>query len=347
MVKFEPVWLDSLGAKSFCVSVVTPDCSLLIDPGVSVMHPSFPASEEDKIRWLKAGRKSIRKAAEKADVIVISHYHYDHFSPGDLDIYRGKLLLAKNPNRYINDSQRERAYRFFQKLYKTHGVDLKEVMEKPKQADYPNPLSSLPLAMSKGYGDYQRRREELLKKGYKWFKRRVEKWNSYRRIPEVNMEGLKVIFADGKTVRIGDTKISFSKPLFHGIEYSRVGWVLMTVVEYQGWKLIHSSDLNGPIIEDYAELIIKENPDILFLDGPMTYMLGYTLNRINLNRAVENAARIISETTTKLVIYDHHLPREPRFKEHTRKVWEEADRMGRKVITAAEYLGRKPAVLSL
>ncbi len=345
MIGFKPVWLDSLGAKSFCVLVTTPDCSLLIDPGVSVMHPSFPASDKDKIRWLTLGRRSVREAAKEADVIIISHYHYDHYSPDNMDLYMGKLLLVKDPNRYINDSQRERAYRFFKRLYKTCGVDLEEMLGEPKQSVYPNPLSSIPIAMSRDYGDYEERRAELLDKGFKWFKRRVEKWNSYRRIPEVSMRRVKVRFADGKTFKIGETKISFSKPLFHGIEFSRVGWVLMTVVEHEGSKLVHSSDLNGPIIEDYAKLIVSENSDIILLDGPMTYMLGYTLNKINLNRAVENAVRIIAETDAKLIIYDHHLPREPRYREHTRKVWETAEQEGKKVTTAAEYLGLKPKVL--
>jgi predicted metallo-beta-lactamase superfamily hydrolase len=53
-----------------------------------------------------------------------------------------------------------------------------------------------------------------------------------------------------------------------------VGWVFSTVIEHGGQKLIHSSDLNGPIIEDYPEWTIRENPDLLVLDGPMTYMRG-------------------------------------------------------------------------
>jgi predicted metallo-beta-lactamase superfamily hydrolase len=33
---------------------------------------------------------------------------------------------------------------------------------------------------------------------------------------------------------------------------------------------IYTSHLQGPGIEDYAQWIIKENPDILILDGPPT-----------------------------------------------------------------------------
>jgi len=140
-------------------------------------------------------------------------------------------------------------------------------------------------------------------------------------------------------------RLRFKGPLFHGIEYSRVGWVFSTIVEYGGEKLVHSSDLNGPVIEDYARWIIEEKPDILILDGPMTYMLGYTLNLINFNRTLENALNIVENAECKLVIYDHHLPREPKFRERTKTVWEKARKLGVKMVTAAELLRKTPAVL--
>jgi hypothetical protein len=156
----------------------------------------------------------------------------------------------------------------------------------------------------------------------------------------------KVKFADGREFKLGKTKLRFTKPLFHGVEFSRVGWVFATVIEFEGKKLIHTSDINGPVIEDYAEWIIRENPHILILDGPMTYMLGYTLNLTNFRRTIENMLRIIKETETDVIIYDHHLPREPRFRERTREVWECAKRLKRKVFTAADFLGKKPVVLA-
>ena len=95
----------------------------------------------------------------------------------------------------------------------------------------------------------------------------------------------------------------------------------------------------GPIIEDYADFIIKENPSVLILDGPMTYMFGYLLNKINLNRAINNAVRIIKEVDSELIIYDHHLPRENKFRERTKKVWEAARKYNKNVLTAAEFMG--------
>lgn len=345
-LSFEPVWFDSLGAKSSCVLVKTSDVSILIDPGIAVMQPSFPASEEEKMEWAMEGERRIKKAGGKADVIIISHYHYDHYFPEDFNIYRGKTLLVKNPNEYINDSQRRRAEYFYSNLYTCFGkVSLEGVLEASEPEEYPDPMEELPIASSKDFGDYATRRRQLLEKGLKWFEKRVKNWNAYLKIPEATFEDIKILFADGREFRFGGTRIRFTRPFFHGIEFSRVGWVVSTVIEHEGKKLIHSSDLNGPIIEDYARWIILENPDVLILDGPMTYMLGYLLNKINLKRAVDNAVSIVDGTDADVIIYDHHLPRERHFKEHTSEVWDAAERLGKKVLTAAEFLGKEPKVL--
>ncbi|HID60669.1 MAG TPA: MBL fold metallo-hydrolase, partial [Hadesarchaea archaeon] len=87
---FEPVWFDSLGAKSSCTLVCTPDISVLIDPGVAVMQPSFPASWAKKLYWGVQGMRAIKRAGRKADAVVISHYHYDHFTDFDRELYEGK-----------------------------------------------------------------------------------------------------------------------------------------------------------------------------------------------------------------------------------------------------------------
>jgi predicted metallo-beta-lactamase superfamily hydrolase len=165
-------------------------------------------------------------------------------------------------------------------------------------------------------------------------------------IPELKFKDIEVRFPEGRKLKFGRTKLRFTRPLFHGIEFSRVGWVFATVIEYSSEKLIHSYDLDDPIIEDYADWIIQENADVLILDGPMPYTFGYLTIRTTMNRAVANSVRILRKTDVRLMIYDHHLPREPKFKEWTHEVWGEGKRLGKKVLTAAEYLGKRPVVLS-
>ena len=345
-ISFRPVWFDSLGAKSSCTLISTPDVTVLIDPGVAIMQPSFPASDVEKLRWKDLGRRAIEMASTEADVVVISHYHYDHYSPTNMDLYKGKIVLAKNPNEYINESQRKRAEEFYSRICEHFGeVKLESILKAPKVRDYPNPLEEIPIARDKDFGDYNKRRKELLEKGLKLFKKRVEMWNSLPKIPELEFDAIKVIYPEGREFSFGRTKLRFTRPLFHGIEFSTLGWVFSTVIEYEGEKLIHSSDLNGPIIEDYAEWVIREDPDVLILDGPMTYMFGYLLSRTNLNRAIKNVVRIIEESDVKLIIYDHHLLREAKFRKNTKEIWDTARRCGKRVVTAAEFLGKTPKVL--
>ncbi len=351
----KPVWFDSLGAKSSCTLVETPDARILIDPGIAAMQPSFPASAAKKQEWREDGRKAIKKASKEADIIIISHYHYDHYFPTDFSIYKNKVVFAKKPNEYINDSQRARADSFYSRICEIYGkttlesLSLEKTKEKAKEMKnkYPDPLADLPISRHKDFGDYNKRRSELFDKGSKWFAGRVANWAKNPVIPELDFPLLKLKYPEGEEFKFGDTTLRFSKPLFHGIEFSRVGWVFYTIVEHENEKFIHSSDLNGPIIEDYAQQIIHENPQVLILDGPMTYMFGYLLSRINLNRAVENAAEIVRSIDAELIIYDHHLPRERKFRERTEKVWSTAKEANKKLMTAAEFLGHKPVVLSV
>lgn len=347
-LSFKPIFFDSLGAKSSCTLIKTPEVKILIDPGIAAMQPSFPASLKKKIYWAELGKRKIKKASKDVDVIIISHYHYDHFFPNDLSIYSRKKLFLKNPNEYINYSQRKRAEVFLQKIcQKFGGVELKDILQEGKIRKYSNPLNDLPLSRQKNFQAYQKRRKELLKKGQIWFNNLAKNWNSWPKIPELNFPKLKIKFPESQEFKFGKTTLRFSKPLFHGIEYSRVGWVFSTQIEYEKEKILYSSDLSGPIIEDYAEWIIKENPDILILDGPPTYLIPYILNLINFKRALKNICKIIEETNSELIILDHHLPRDQKYKKKLKEVYKTAKKERKKVMTAAEFLGKEPVVLSL
>lgn len=65
------------------------------------------------------------RIAEKAEIVTISHYHFDHHTPSYTDwashwssaeiakkIYKGKIILAKSYRSKINPSQRRRGWMF-------------------------------------------------------------------------------------------------------------------------------------------------------------------------------------------------------------------------------------------
>ncbi|OYD16201.1 hypothetical protein CH333_04000 [candidate division WOR-3 bacterium JGI_Cruoil_03_44_89] len=343
-IKIKPIFFDSMGAKCSSVLIETPDIRILVDPGAAGMQRSYPLPPEEKERLRLEALKRIGVASESCDFIFISHYHYDHHTlpsnipEGVANFYMNKTIWAKDPNRYINHSQWRRARKFFEELG-GEGIYIKpgEVYYKPIEEE-------LPFALSRDYGDYTQRKRELLKKGEMWFKKLLTVWQTESWVKEFSTPDCTVEFIDGREYNFGSTKIRFTEPLFHGIEYDRVGWVVSLVVERNGKKFIYSSDLQGPQIEDYAEWIIDENPDAMVLDGPATYLFGYMMNRINLNRAIDNIMEILKRTKTNPIIYDHHLLRERRYKERLSRVYEEGKS---RVLTAAELLGKEPLILTM
>ncbi|HID60443.1 MAG TPA: hypothetical protein EYP46_01110 [Hadesarchaea archaeon] len=105
--------------------VKTDDIELLIDPG-SALGPRFNLSpHEREYMALARSRQTIMEAARGANILTISHYHFDHYVPSFEDwtwtwsspelaehLYRGKTVLVKSINSNINPSQRKRGYIF-------------------------------------------------------------------------------------------------------------------------------------------------------------------------------------------------------------------------------------------
>ncbi len=126
-IKVVPLAAESLGVRSMCTYVQTPDVRVILDAGVSLCPNRFglPPHPQEFEAIIEA-RRRIAQAVEKAQVVTISHYHYDHHTPSFEDwlvnwterdetarqIYLEKVVLAKNPRENINFSQRERAWIF-------------------------------------------------------------------------------------------------------------------------------------------------------------------------------------------------------------------------------------------
>jgi hypothetical protein len=345
-LEIKPVWFDSYGAKSSSIFIKAPEVKLLIDPGCAGMQPGYPMPDSYKILFRNSALETIEHFSKEADTVVITHYHYDHhIKPGEsAEIYRGKNLFVKNPNFWINDSQWRRAREFFKGIIKIFlNSDIEDFLSSPERVSFDDPVEVL-RSSSLDFGEYTERRYELFEKGRKWLLKLFKKWSGSEWISEFQMGGKQVAFIDGKEFNFGDTKIVFSSPLFHGIEYDRIGWVISIVVKRGSKKVLYTSDLQGPQIEDYADWIIEENPDFLVVDGPPTYLFGYMMNRINLNRSIKNICRIMEGIKADTIIYDHHLLRDKRYRERVREVYDYAAICGKKLITAAEWIGLTPLI---
>ncbi len=343
-----PVYFDSMGAKSMCTFIQTPDIKILIDPGAAIMQPSYPLKEEEKEAFFEKAIERIRKYCEKTEVIIVTHYHYDHHKrPSELhEAYLGKKLYIKDPNKWINYSQWERARVLYEELIQLldKSLIMNDLKRKPEKIEYKDPYDELFASKQKDFGSYSKRREELLNKWRNRFFQCRAMWKKEPWLKEFSFGDTHINFIKEGVVKFGNTELVFQKPYFHGIEYAKMGWVETVLIKYNGKKFFFSSDLHGPTIEDYANWIIQENPDVIVLDGPATYLFGYMLNRTNLNRIIENACRIVSECDFELLIYDHHCLREKKFRERLTPFYDTIEKTGKNALTAAEYFNLKPLV---
>ncbi len=146
----------------------------------------------------------------------------------------------------------------------------------------------------------------------------------------------EIKYADETIHRIGNTTLEFSKPFFHGPKNVRLGYVIMTTVKDSEKTVLHSSDVQGPITKDATDYIIKQNPDILIMDGPPTIFLGWRLSMKNLEDASNNFERICTELNCEIIL-DHHLLRDLKYKEKFPVAYKKC----KKVKTFAEYLGKE------
>lgn len=110
-MRIVPVGGETLGVRSMCTFVETKDVNILIDPGLSVVSliSSYPPTPFE-LRALYNVKGSIKDFSKRADLIVITHYHNDHFTM-DLSIYKGREVFVKNPEVFISGNQRRRAER--------------------------------------------------------------------------------------------------------------------------------------------------------------------------------------------------------------------------------------------
>lgn len=261
-MKIIPLSFDSLGTRSMSTFVETKDVSILIDAGVALApnrygYPPHPI----EIKRMMEDWAKIKKFAKKADVLVLTHYHYDHHNPEEPEIYKGKVLYIKNPKEKINASQKSRANYFLKKLGK------------------------LPKAIE---------------------------------------------VAEGKELKFGKTHVKFSKAFPHGPD-EKLGCVFETAITVGKTKFIHTSDVEGATVKDQAKFIIDEAPDIVIIDGPLTWLGLHS----------KSMSEIVKVSKIKQFIVDHHFLRDPKWKEKMKDVFAVAEKKGTKVECVAEFLGEK------
>ncbi len=275
-MKIELIACDSTGTRSMATFVKTKDVRIIIDPSTALGPRRYGLPPHDvEVKRLEEHWNTIKKYVKRADVVIITHYHYDHHNPREPEIFKGKKLFIKNPKEKINYSQKRRSSYFLEVL---------------------------------------------------------------NEIPE------SVEIADGREMNFDKTFIKISEPVYHGTN-PRLGYVLEVYIERGRKSFLYTSDVEGPSLEDQVKFILEMNPKILYVDGPMSYMLGYRYSKKSLEASKENLIKIIRETKVEDLILDHHLLRDLNWRERMKEVFEAGEEHGVRVLCGAEFMRRKVEML--
>ncbi|MHA1924382.1 MAG: MBL fold metallo-hydrolase [Candidatus Thorarchaeota archaeon] len=167
-IEVVPLAAESLGVRSFCTLVKTPDLRLVLDPSAALAMRERLEPHPFEYQTLIKSLERIFVESRKADVLSISHYHYDHVRPGFTDfrynlssreelqrLFERKIVLAKDNRDNINPSQRRRGFYFEKDVQPTldeiHWSDSKTFEFGATKVICSKPLSHGPSDTKLGY----------------------------------------------------------------------------------------------------------------------------------------------------------------------------------------------------
>lgn len=157
-IKVEILGAESMGVRSMCTMVTTPDLSILLDPGCSLgprKGHEIPHPLEYKALHGTTGK--ILAAAKRCPRLFISHFHHDHYKPRLIDelyihtsnaltkeLYDGKELYLKSQQHHIGRNQESRSRYFKQSVSRLvttiHDADFQRFVFGDTIVDFSHPV---------------------------------------------------------------------------------------------------------------------------------------------------------------------------------------------------------------
>lgn len=154
----------------------------------------------------------------------------------------------------------------------------------------------------------------------------------------------EVSYIDDRSMSFGDTRFIFSPPVPHNTG-DKSDYFIQVVFDEIGKRFYYSSDTQGPVLEDSVDFIVNQNPEFMYLDGPITYIHDKTHTKELLQNTLERVARIFEDTKVLKVILDHHLLRDLLWRDKIKPLFDLARRKGIIIQTAAEFRGEENNLL--
>ncbi|MHA2378339.1 MAG: MBL fold metallo-hydrolase [Candidatus Thorarchaeota archaeon] len=284
-IEVVPLASESLGVRSLCTRVSTPDVTLLLDPSAALAMRGRREPHPREYHRLMNTLERISVEARKADILSVSHYHYDHVRPGFTNfrynlssrdelkrMFQDKIVFAKDNRDNVNASQRRRGF-FFEK-------DVGTVAE-------------------------------------------------------------EIRWVDGRSYSFGETKIIHSHPLPHGPMDTNLGYVIATIIEHAGKRVLFAPDVQGPVVSDTLRHMLSISPDAAIVGGPPIYLKKF--KDADRHAALASLTRLAS--CVPILGVDHHLMRSKEWREWLLPVMNAASKAGNRVMTMAEMVGLEPDCL--
>lgn len=269
-MKIIPLAAESLGSRSMTTFVETGKMSIIIDPGADLGQLRLGFKPHSLEKWmLEKHLDRIYLYMEKADVVIISHFHFHHYILHTPDLYKGKILLVKNPNSRIGTSQRNQAFEFL---------------------------------------------------------------NFIRDIPD------EIMYVDERVYKFENIQLRFSPPVRHHGE-EKNGYVIMLCLREREKEFLFIPDVEEFTPAAMEWITEKNNPDIMYTDGPTTYIHDDTNRDTIIHNFIDSIKKIITRTRISKIIMDHHIVRDLHWRESIRSLLKFSQLRGVTMQTAAEFRG--------
>ncbi|MFO7888716.1 MAG: hypothetical protein R6V04_00095 [bacterium] len=271
-MKIIPLAAESMGCRSMATFIETRKMSIIIDPGAGLGELRLGFEPHSLEKWiLEKHLERIILYMEKADVIIISHFHFNHYIFNIPDLYKEKILLMKNPNSMIGISQRNQAFEFL---------------------------------------------------------------NFIRDIPD------EIIYVDDRVYKFEDIQLKFSEPVKHSGEKEN-GYVIMVCLREKEEEFLFIPDIEVLPDTVIKWIVDKNNPDIIYTDGPITYFYEDTGRDEIINNFIDSFKKIIRRASLSKIIIDHHIVRDIQWRKAIKSLLKFSRIKGVTMQTAAEFRGEE------
>lgn len=147
----------------------------------------------------------------------------------------------------------------------------------------------------------------------------------------------EIHYMDDRQYTLGNTNLVFSPAVANRDSENRQ-YVIQCAVKTDQSSFLITSDVQGPS-EAALPFILNQNPELIYIDGPNTYMHTKGTEHDSLQQSMDRIIQILKKTQMKEIIIDHHLVRDLNWRDRIKILFEYAKQQSVHIQTAASFRG--------